>query len=69
MAAALVCLAGCKSAQNTTMDKDFLQLAAERYSVRSFDSTPVGQDLIDKKSKLGNWLPRPSTLSLRKSMS
>ena len=57
MAAALVCLAGCKSAQNATMDKDFLQLAAERYSVRSFDSTPVGQDLIDKIIEAGKLAP------------
>lgn len=31
----------------TTMPKDFLQLAADRYSVRHFTSTPVEQDKID----------------------
>ena len=31
----------------TTMSKDFLQLAADRYSVRHFTSTPVEQEKID----------------------
>lgn len=47
---------GCT--QNTqTMNRDFLQLAADRYSVRSFDSAPVGQDDIDKILKAGQLAP------------
>ena len=36
-----------ESQTETTMPKDFLQLAADRYSVRHFTSTPVDQEKID----------------------
>lgn len=53
-AAVLVC--GC--AQTTkTMSTDFLQLATERYSVRSFSSTPVEQDVIDLILRAGQVAP------------
>ena len=52
-----LCLSACNNAPKettstdsqteTAMNKDFLQLAADRYSVRHFTSTPVEQDKID----------------------
>ncbi|MDO5442435.1 MAG: nitroreductase family protein [Bacteroidia bacterium] len=50
--AALLC--GCKpSTENTAMNKDFLELAHERYSVRSFSDQKVPQDIIDKILEAG----------------
>ena len=49
---------GILSCNNPTdMNKDFLQLAAERYSVRKFDSTKVEQTVIDKILKAGQLAP------------
>lgn len=54
--AAAVQVCGC--AQTTkTMSTDFLQLATERYSVRSFSSTPVEQDVIDLILRAGQVAP------------
>ena len=38
-------------------EKDFLQLAADRYSVRSYDSKPVDQATIEKILKAGHLAP------------
>lgn len=56
LTAALLCTVGCKQT-NSEMKKDFLQLASERYSVRSFDSTAVNRDLIDKILEAGRLAP------------
>lgn len=56
-AAVLLCAAGCKQASNQPMNKDFLQLAADRYSVRSFGPAPVGQEEIDKIILAGQLAP------------
>ena len=56
MAAAVLIAAGCAQTPQT-MNRDFLQLAADRYSVRSFDTTPVGQEVIDKILKAGQLAP------------
>lgn len=56
LTAALLCTVGCKQT-NSEMQKDFLQLASERYSVRSFDSTAVNRDLIDKILEAGRLAP------------
>lgn len=52
-------LASCQSpTQNITpMSIDFLTLAAERYSVRHFDATPVGADTIAKILEAGRLAP------------
>ena len=54
-------LAGCcnqtPKEENTTMEKDFLTLATERYSVRKFAATPVEQDKIDKIIEAGKVAP------------
>lgn len=55
IAAVLLSMAGCKN--QTNMNKDFLQLAADRYSVRNFDSTKVEQDKIDKILRAGQLAP------------
>lgn len=39
------------------MNKDFLTLAAERYSVRKYSSTPVEQEKIDKILEAGKLAP------------
>ena len=47
-----------QSENNTTgMNKDFLTLAAERYSVRKYSSTPVEQEKIDKILEAGKLAP------------
>lgn len=56
LTAVLLCTVGCKQT-NSEMKKDFLQLASERYSVRSFDSTAVNRDLIDKILEAGRLAP------------
>lgn len=59
--AALLTMAGCsqspQSANRENTGKDFLQLASDRYSVRSFDSTAVDQKLIDKIIEAGQLAP------------
>ena len=47
---------GCKQTSQT-MNRDFIQLATDRYSVRSFDSTLVSRELIDKILKAGQLAP------------
>lgn len=55
----LLCLAGCKQTSNQSdeMNADFLKIATERYSVRSFSSTPVSQDTIDLILRAGQVAP------------
>lgn len=48
--------AGC-APKSENMKSDFLQLAADRYSVRSYDSKPVDQACIDKILKAGHLAP------------
>lgn len=56
--ATAVALIACGRTQTETkMSKDFLQLATDRYSVRSFTSTPVEQDVIDLILKAGQVAP------------
>lgn len=55
IAALLLCISGCKNPE--PMNKDFLQLATDRYSVRNFDSTIVGQAVIDKILRAGQVAP------------
>lgn len=56
IAALMLSIAGCNNTENT-MSKDFLQLAADRYSVRKFDSRTVDQSVIDKILKAGQLAP------------
>lgn len=57
LSAAVLCMAGCKQSPST-MNRDFLQLASDRYSVRSFDSTAtVSADKIEKILKAGQLAP------------
>ncbi len=57
LSAAVLCMAGCKQSPST-MNRDFLQLASGRYSVRSFDSTAtVSADKIEKILKAGQLAP------------
>ena len=49
--------ASCCNQTEQTMTKDFLDLAKERYSVRSFSDTPVEQEKIDKIIEAGNVAP------------
>lgn len=59
-AAALLALSLCGCSQkteNTAMTRDFLQLAKDRYSVRSFSDEPVSQDIIDKIIEAGKVAP------------
>lgn len=56
IAATILCIMGCKNT-NTMNNKDFLELAAERYSVRKFDSTLVEQEKIDKILRAGQIAP------------
>ena len=59
-AAAVLALSLCGCSQpteNTAMNKDFLQLAKDRYSVRSFSDEPVSQDIIDKIIEAGMVAP------------
>lgn len=52
IAAVLICLTGCVRTEKK-MNKDFLQVATERYSVRKFAQTPVAQELIDSILRAG----------------
>lgn len=51
--------ASCKqnSQPEQVMKKDFLELAADRYSVRHFTDTPVEQEKIDKIIQAGRLAP------------
>lgn len=56
----------------TEMNNDFLTLAAERYSVRKYSSTPVEQEKIDKILEAGKLAPtaantQPQTVFVLKS--
>lgn len=51
----LLCIIGCKNTDS--MNKDFLQLATDRYSVRKFDSRAVEQTVIDKILRAGQVAP------------
>lgn len=53
----LILMAGCAANNTDNMNKDFLTLATERYSVRSFADTPVAQDTIDLILKAGQVAP------------
>ncbi|MCQ2174449.1 MAG: nitroreductase family protein [Bacteroidales bacterium] len=59
IAAALLFLVGCKQSDNQSVDMnpDFLKIATDRYSVRSFSSTPVAQDTIDLILRAGQVAP------------
>lgn len=71
MAVALLCLAGCNQpcekacghackhdkTQCQHMNADFLKIATDRYSVRSFSATPVSQDSIDLILRAGQVAP------------
>lgn len=66
LAAAALIVAGCGNSQqgdNENIDKkamdnrDFIQLATDRYSVRSFASTPVEQEKIDLILRAGQIAP------------
>ena len=50
IALAVISFASCKQSPQSEQDmpKDFLELAADRYSVRHFTDTPVEQEKIDK---------------------
>lgn len=52
-----LCALGCKNTSTTAMNRDFLQLAEDRYSVREFDSKAVGQDIVDKIINAGMLAP------------
>ena len=55
IAAAMLACGCAQTAQ--TMSTDFLQLATDRYSVRSFSSTPVEQDVVDLILRAGQVAP------------
>ena len=38
---------------------DFLQLCADRYSVRSFADTPIPDEVLDGSWRRAVWLPLP----------
>lgn len=50
-------LVACGQKNNETMNKDFLKLATDRYSVRSFSPKAVGQEDIDKIVLAGRVAP------------
>lgn len=58
-AAALALFAGCCSnkTQETAMNKDFMTIASERYSVRKFSDAPVEQEKIDRIIEAGRIAP------------
>lgn len=53
---AIVCSCN-KNDTDMKVTKDFLELAADRYSVRSFSDVPVDQTVIDKIIEAGNLAP------------
>lgn len=59
IASALLCLVGCRQTCNkdVSQGQDFLKIATDRYSVRSFSSTPVSQDSIDLILRAGQVAP------------
>ncbi|MCQ2178279.1 MAG: nitroreductase family protein, partial [Bacteroidales bacterium] len=54
--AVLLCAAGCRQAAQPA-SVDFLQLATDRYSVRSFDSTAVSDEDINLILRAGQIAP------------
>lgn len=59
-ALALLALCSCGPKEITgtqTMNKDFMEIAAQRYSVRHFTSTPVEKEKIDKIIEAGRLAP------------
>ena len=59
IALAVMSFASCKqnSQPEQVLTKDFLELAADRYSVRHFTNTPVEQEKIDKIIQAGRLAP------------
>lgn len=59
VALAAMSIASCKmnSQSEQVKTKDFLELAADRYSVRHFTGTPVEQEKIDKIIQAGRLAP------------
>lgn len=58
MAILVICACNrTKSNDTPEMNKDFLELASRRYSVRHFKSTPVEQERIDKIIEAGRIAP------------
>lgn len=57
LAAAMLLLASCATTNNQAMNKDFLTLATERYSVRKFSDRPVEQEKLDKILEAGKVAP------------
>lgn len=59
VALAAMSLLSCKQGNQSeqVMPKDFLELAADRYSVRHFTDTPVEQEKIDKIIQAGRLAP------------
>ena len=55
--AALMILSSCNTNNTEMENRDFMQLAADRYSVRSFESTPVDQKTIDQIIRAGQIAP------------
>lgn len=56
ISAVLLFMAGCCQTPST-MNRNFLQLASDRYAVRSFDSTAVSGEIIDKILRAGQLAP------------
>lgn len=58
-AAVVYTFSGCGECKQTneTMSKDFMELAAGRYSVRHFSDKPVEQEVIDKIIEAGSLAP------------
>lgn len=56
-AAVLCAVSCCQSAPQASEGRTFLQLATDRYSVRSFDSKPVSQEDIDLILRAGQVAP------------
>jgi len=54
---AVLLFVSCTNNTQSDMNKDFLQLATDRYSVRSFSDTPVEKDVIDKILLAGQVAP------------
>lgn len=57
VAAALALGACCGKTTDKAMDYNFLSLASERYSVRSFSATPVEEEKIDRIIEAGRLAP------------
>lgn len=55
--AAVVLVCGCAQKNSKEMNMDFIKLATDRYSVRSFSSTPVGREAVDLILRAGQVAP------------